>query len=498
MPTQLTTRQQVNGYRFLLRRLDHALVRRDVRMLHDPMRSQLRSLLVGAVLGLLVVAGAAILAFIRPQGAVGDAKIVMGKDSGALYVVVADSAGGTTLHPVLNLASARLISGSNESPTSVKDDKLADMPRGPLLGIPGAPSALPGSAQGDSSDWSLCDTVELSITGSAASASGVDTAVLATRPELSERIREANPDEAVLVRRSDRTYLIYQGKRAQINPGDGAVARTLNLSGVRPRPVGAGLLGAATPVPPLTVPEIPDAGRPGPGTLSDIPVGGVISVAATGRGERAELFVVLADGVQHISEFTAEVIRTANSQGMSRIETVPPDALTGIAVVSRLPVDHFPAAVPTILSAEDAPVTCVSWSKTEQAEADAVDGPSDRASATMLVGARLPMPDGARAVSLATADGSGDRVDQAYLRPSSGEFVHVTGMEPGSPRRGSLFYVADNGIRYGIPDIDTAMVLGLGETPEPAPWAIVGQLVPGPTLAPTDALTRHDVLPQHN
>ncbi len=87
MPAQLTTRQQVNGYRFLLRRLDHALVRRDVRMLHDPMRSQLRSLLVGAVLGLLVVAGAAILAFIRPQGAIGDAKIVMGKDSGALYVV---------------------------------------------------------------------------------------------------------------------------------------------------------------------------------------------------------------------------------------------------------------------------------------------------------------------------------------------------------------------------------------------------------------------------
>ncbi|NEW52696.1 type VII secretion protein EccB [Nocardia cyriacigeorgica] len=498
MPAPLTTRQQVNGYRFLLRRLDHALVRRDVRMLHDPMRSQLRSLLVGAVLGLLVVAGAAILAFIRPQGAIGDAKIVMGKDSGALYVVVADNDGGNTLHPVLNLASARLISGSSESPASVKDDKLADMPRGPLLGIPGAPSALPGSAQGTSSEWSLCDTVELSITGSAASASGVDTAVLAARPDLSERIRRADPDEAVLVRRSDRTYLIYEGKRAQVDPENSAIARALSLSGERPRPAGAGLLGAATPVPPIAVPEIPNAGKPGPGALSDIPVGGVISVAATGRGERAELYVVLADGVQHISDFTADVIRTANSQGMSQIETVPPDALTGIAVLSQLPVDHFPAAAPTILSAEDAPVTCVSWSKTEQSDADAVDGPTDRASAALLVGARLPLPEGAQPVSLATADGSGDRVDQAYLRPSSGEFVHVTGMEPGSPRRGSLFYIADNGIRYGVPDIDTAMVLGLGDAPALAPWAIVGQLVPGPTLASTDALTRHDVLPQSN
>ncbi|MBF6087092.1 type VII secretion protein EccB [Nocardia cyriacigeorgica] len=498
MPAQLTTRQQVNGYRFLLRRLDHALVRRDVRMLHDPMRSQLRSLLVGAVLGLLVVAGAAILAFIRPQGAIGDAKIVMGKDSGALYVVVADGDGGSTLHPVLNLASARLISGSSESPTSVKDAKLAELPRGPLLGIPGAPSALPGSAQGDRSDWTLCDTVELSITGSAASASGVDTAVLAARPELSERIRTARPDEAVLVRRSDRTYLIYEGKRAEIDLDDSVLARALDLNGERPRPAGTGLLGAATPVPPIAPPQIPNAGKPGPGALSDIPVGGVISVAATGREQVAELYVVLSEGVQHISEFTAELIRTANSQGMSQIETVPPDVLTGIPVLAQLPVDHFPAAVPTIVSAEDAPVTCVSWSKTDQGEADAVDGPTDRASAALLVGARLPLPEGAQPVSLATADGSGDRTDQAYLRPSSGEFVHVTGMEPGSPRRGSLFYVADNGIRYGIPDIDTAMVLGLGDAPEPAPWAIVGQLVPGPTLAPSDALTRHDVLPQNN
>ena len=72
MASQLTTKAQVNGYRFLLRRLEHALVRRDVRMLHDPMRSQMRSLIVGIVLGVLGLAGCAILAFIRPQGAVAE------------------------------------------------------------------------------------------------------------------------------------------------------------------------------------------------------------------------------------------------------------------------------------------------------------------------------------------------------------------------------------------------------------------------------------------
>ncbi|MFC3964571.1 type VII secretion protein EccB [Nocardia jiangsuensis] len=495
MPAQLTTRAQVNGYRFLLRRLDHALVRRDVRMLHDPMRSHSRSLWVGAVLGLLVVAGAAIMAFLRPQGAVGDAMIVMGKDSGALYVVVGADNGEQTLHPVLNLASARLVTGSNESPKSVKDGKLASMPRGALIGIPGAPAALPGSAQGDRSEWSLCDTVQLSITGSAASANGVTTTVIAAAPQLGERVRRAAENEAVLVKRSDKTYLLYEGKRAEVDPNNSVVARSLQLATHRPRPVGTGLLGAATAVPPLAPPEIPQAGSPGPGPLSAVPVGGIISVAGSGRGAGATLYVVLADGVQRVGEFTAEVIRTANSQGMREIATVPPDALTGVAILNRLPVDHFPERAPEIVSAEDAPVACAAWSKNRQEDPDAVDGRTDRAALALLVGAELPLNDGNVPVELATSDGTGDRVDAVYLKPTTGEFVHVTGMDPGSPRRGSLFYVADNGIRYEIPDMETAAVLGLGDAPRLAPWAIVGQLVPGPTLAPRDALMTHDVLP---
>ncbi|WP_040686638.1 type VII secretion protein EccB [Nocardia vinacea] len=501
MPAQLTTKAQVNGYRFLLRRLDHALVRRDVRMLHDPMRSQLRSMLVGATLGLLVVAGAAILAFLRPQGAIGDANIVIGKDSGALYVVVAESEDkkdDKRLHPVLNLASARLISGSNESPKSVKDSKLSSMPRGPMLGIPGAPAALPGSTQGGRSDWSLCETVQLSITGSAAAATGVETAVFAGKPQLDERIRTLGPSDALLVRRADKTYLIYDGKRAEVDPGNSVLARALNLTGHKPRPVGTGLLDAAIAVPPLAVPDIPKAGQPGPAKLSDVPIGGVIVVGGTGRTDQSQLYVVLADGVQPVTDFAAQVIRTANSQGMREIKAEPPDVLTNMPVLHQLSLDHFPATTPKIVSAEDAPVTCLSWAKGPEPGNDATESPTDRAAITLLAGNRLPLPGSAEPVSLATSDGTGDRVDSAYIPPASGEFVQVTGTEPGSLRRGGLFYVADNGIRYGIPDIATAQVLGLGSEPRLAPWSIIGQLVPGPTLSKNDALVKHDILPVGN
>src|SRR3954451_8654700 len=100
MARQSTTRLHVSGYRFLLRRMEHALVRGDVGMLDDPLRAQSLSLIFGVVLVVIIVAACAVLAFLRPPGTLGSAPIVMVRDSGALFVRVGDTA-----HPVLNLAS---------------------------------------------------------------------------------------------------------------------------------------------------------------------------------------------------------------------------------------------------------------------------------------------------------------------------------------------------------------------------------------------------------
>ena len=66
MPAQVTTRAQVNGYRFLLRRLQHALIRADSRMIHDPMRGQMRALLTGLAVAILISGAAGVLAFFKP------------------------------------------------------------------------------------------------------------------------------------------------------------------------------------------------------------------------------------------------------------------------------------------------------------------------------------------------------------------------------------------------------------------------------------------------
>ncbi|WP_405179643.1 type VII secretion protein EccB [Nocardia sp. NBC_01377] len=479
MPAQMTTRAQVNGYRFLLKRYEHALVRWDVRMLHDPMRSQSRSMIVGIVLGVLVVAGAVILAFIKPQGSVGDSKIVMAKDSGALYVVV-----DNTLHPVLNLASARLITGSAASPATVKDSKLT-MRRGPLLGIPGAPGAMPGSADHDSANWTMCDVVPLSKTGSATAAAGVITTVIAGALDTSEGgARPLAPEQARLVTNSGATYLLYQGRRAQLDPNDAVLSRAMNLDEHTPAPIGAALLNATEPVPPLRAPRIDRLGEPGPGKLSDVPIGGLIRVRAV---DAEELYVVLAGGVQPVTPFTAEIIRNANSQGMTDIRSVPPDRIVDVPVLGDLPVQQFPEQTPSILSPSADPVFCITWALGQHDGISAV---------TLSAGRELPLPGGAMPVVPATADGAGDRVDAVYVRPSTGEFVRSVAMTPGSISNGPMFYLADTGIRYGIPDSATAQVLGLPKQPKPVPKPIIEALAPGPTLARQDALMSHDNLPQ--
>ena len=77
-------------------------MRGDIRMLDDPLRAQSLSLIAGCVLAVIAIAGCAIVAFVRRTGALGNAAIVMTRESGALYVRIGD-----TMHPVLNLASAR-------------------------------------------------------------------------------------------------------------------------------------------------------------------------------------------------------------------------------------------------------------------------------------------------------------------------------------------------------------------------------------------------------
>lgn len=482
MARQLTTRAQVNGYRFLLRRLEHALVRRDVRMLHDPMRSYLQALTVGTVLAVLVLAACGVWGLIRPQGSIGDAKILVSR-SGGNFVVLGD-----TLHPVLNLASARLITGSAETPKIVSDGKLAGRPRGPVLGIPGAPSALPSGSDRARSIWTVCDSA-----GSGGPDAPVTTTVIGEPPVIGDRIGAAGRDDALLVTSAGITYLVYTVERhgtpfavrAEVDTGSVPVMRALHLEGAEPRPVSAGLLNTFPQVDRITVPHIDGAG--GPGALAggsdagSLPAGTVVKTV--GIDDRTTYHVVLADGIQPIGEAAAEMLRLADRTGNTPVPSVAPGQLAASARSTGLPVDEFPARAPELVDLTSAGTTCHTWSR-------GADDPSS--SSRLLIGRALPVDDAAQPVRLTSADGGGPGVDQVYLRPGTGQYIQVTGAEPDSPRAESRYYISDLGVRFGVADEATGKVLGIGDRPVRAPWSVISLLAPGPSLSRTAALVAHD------
>ena len=155
--------------------MEHALLRGDIGMLH-PIRAQSISLVVGCAIAAVVVAVCAVMAFLRPNTPVGDSAIVMSRESGALYVRT-----DGILHPVANLASARLIVGNAAKPQLVNAAGIDSAKRGSLLGIPGAPDVIGKPLSANESGWAICeDTTTTMIAGRAEQPGNSDAAVLVT------------------------------------------------------------------------------------------------------------------------------------------------------------------------------------------------------------------------------------------------------------------------------------------------------------------------------
>ncbi|MGV0834214.1 type VII secretion protein EccB [Mycolicibacterium thermoresistibile] len=456
MGRQPVTRLQVSGYRFVLRRLEHALVRADARMLDDPLRAQSLALIAGAVLTAVAVTGCAVLAVLRPAGHLDSAPIVMERDSGALYVRVGD-----TLHPALNLASARLVARTPADPQPVTADALARADRGPVVGIAGAPTLLGRPLSAPQATWTICD--------------GQRTALRVGTPLDGDRLATG---QAVVVRSAGGvgTYLLYNGARAAVDPRDTAVVRALRIDHVVPQPVSDALLDAIPELPALTAPHIPAAGAPGPAPLSGIPVGSVVRLMRT---DTPEYYAILADGVQRIGRIAADLIRFTSAQPHREIATVSAGAIAALPVVDELPVTTFPDRI----EATSSPVLCAQW-----------DDVADRPKTTLLLRDSMPRGD---EVVLAQADDAGPRVDAVGFTGGQYAYVRATGLTGDGGVAGSLFLVTDAGVVFGVHDEQAAAWLGLPDVALAAPWPMVARLPRGPELsAQTASISRDGVAPR--
>lgn len=486
------TRHQVSGWRFLMRRTASGVALHDTRMLVDPLRTQSRSILVGALLVVTGLAGCFAFSMIRPAGVAGDNTILADRETSALYVRVGDQ-----LHPILNLTSARLVAGRPDNPTPVKSAELDKFARGNLLGIPGAPERMVPNASRDA-NWTVCDA-----------ASGADTGVTVIAGPLAsggERADALGDHDAVLVRTTDSvnagTWLLWNGRRSLIDLGNRSVSSALGLGAAgaplpQPRPIAPGLFNAVPESAPLVAPVIADAGQPTQYPLPvAVPIGAVVTAYDIGSaGGSVRYYAVLSNGLQPISQVLAGILRNTDSYGLDQPPRLSADQIAAIPVANAIDTAAYPSEPVAVVDATTSPITCSRWAK----PAGAVAG-----SQTLLTGAVLPLPDGLRTVTLVGA-GAGATAGRVAVTPGTGFLVQAVGQPAArdtgaAPASLSTYWISDTGVRYGIStegdaatgDRKTLAALGLTTTPLPIPWAVLSQFAAGPTLSRADALLAHD------
>ncbi|WP_373202564.1 type VII secretion protein EccB [Mycobacterium marinum] len=479
MPLSLSNRDQNSGHLFYNRRLRAATTRFSVRMKHDD-RKQTAALALSMVLVAIGGGWMILLNVLKPTGVVGDSAIIGDRESGAIYARI-----DGRLYPTLNLTSARLATGTAGQPTWVKPAEIAKYPSGPLVGIPGAPAAMPVN-RGAASAWAVCDTA-----GRPRSSDKPVVTSIAGQLTGGGRATQLRENAGVLVTFHGSTYVIWGGKRSQIDPGNRAITLSLGLDpGVTsPVDISRALFDALPATEPLRVPEVPEAGSPSkwvPGSQ----VGSVLQADTAGGG--SQFYVLLPDGVQKINSFIADLLRSDNSYGSTAPRVVSPDVLVDTPEVTSLPVDYYPTGRLSFVDNAANPTTCVGWEK----------GSTDpQARVAVYNGRGLPVPASmdTRLVRLVRDDRAPESVvaNQVLVLPGAANFVTSTSAVITSDSRESLFWVSDNGVRFGI-DSDGETLRALGLDPAAAvqaPWPLLRTFAAGPALSRQAALLARDTVP---
>jgi type VII secretion protein EccB len=463
---RLTTKVQVSGWRFLLRRVEHAIVRRDTRMFDDPLQFYSRAVAVGVVVAVLICLGAALLAYFKPLGKRGGDSLLVDRTTNQLYVVMP---GMGQLRPVYNLTSARLVLGNPGTPSAVKSDELNRMSKGQPIGIPGAPYATPVSTVAESM-WTLCDTV----TKPESIAPSIETSVIVLPLVADGSVGPMRPDQGLLVSFKGNDWLVTENGRHAIDLSDRAVTSAVGIPvTVKSTPISEGLFNAIPNAGPWQLTFIPAMGAPNTIGLPPNLVIGTVFQTVTESGNQK--YVVLPDGVAKVNDTTAAALRATNSFGLISPPSVESSDVA--KVVEQVYPSPLPDAPLDVILRDEAPALCWSWQR----------DPGDQSPRSAVISGRH-LPIGAASLNTGIDQIRGN----SMVFINGGQFIRLQSPDP---RYGeSLYYVDPQGVRYGLPDEETARVLGLN-APATAPWQVVSLLVDGPVLSKQAALLEHDTLP---
>ena len=465
-------RDQLQAHRFLLQRVISALVTRETDPEHPPFRRPSYAALGSVLIAGLVLAGFGVYGVVVPGGnrawRSGDAVIVV-KETGTRYVYA-----GGRLHPVLNYASALLAIGRHAPTRTVSRESLIGVPRGPRIGIPDAPDALPKAGRVLRTGWSLCSEPAADVTGAT-----VDDAVLLVGAEPAGG--QPLGDAAVLVEvpASGDRYLIRNGFRHRIRRDD-AVPVSLALRAPVPARVGPAVVDVLpagdtiAPIP-LRRPGSPSKAVP---RRPDLRTGQLV-VART-AGDAVQYYLVTEDRLRPITELQFDVQLAYRGTAAAYPGAEPagvPLSLT-TAADARMEPPPAPAQGPAPerrpAFADPARTVCVTY---------------DAGSATprVRVAATLPPPEATVPTRGRTDEGL-PLADRVYVPPGRAALAEV--LPSAQAPAGTLILVTDQGRGHPLASREVLGMLGYERVrPARLPSGLVTRIPMGAVLDPAAART---------
>lgn len=431
-------RDQLNAYTFAKRRLLAAFLQSSPEGSEEGAPRPLRAVLPGTVVGVVVMAVFGAWGMFKPTAPkewdTPNAKVIVASKSTTRYVVLKTD-GEVQLHPVLNMASAKLLLNAGQGEVVTVSESVLDngkIPHGVTIGIPYAPDRLPvASEAGSGKRWAVCERP--SAGGSVQKAALVLDDRDMKKTEGEERLRGG---QLLYVTAPDgKRYVVDGSGRAYAVDGDDELLlRAIVGSNRKPQQVTKEWLDTLHVGDPITFPSLPDepgapAGAPGQLDASTNKVGMVLKAF---DNNKEQYYVVLRGRIAPVSAFVAQLLlfsqdlaplgQAGQARGMSPGAIVPGKPF---GTEKRWPTGD-PEPVNDASDTEGSRSTVCNVLLN-------VDGNSGETTLSTWAGTDFP-------AKLPTGSSS------AYVTPGSGQlYRQFKGRET---KAGPVFLVTDTGLRY--------------------------------------------------
>ncbi|RKR89909.1 type VII secretion protein EccB [Micromonospora pisi] len=462
-----TRRDQVQAYRFVTRRIVSALLSGDPETNNLPMRRLGLAVFGSAMAAAIVLAGAGVYGLVTKRSSPLEPNtLVVERETGATYVFVDD-----LLYPTLNYTSARLIlDEADPQVRTMSQASIQDRPRGPMVGIVGAPDDLPGQKSLVGLPWSVCNTPNPTD-------SRQSTTRLVVNQELAGGVALA--DRAVLITNNRQLYLLTNNTRMQITGGAAAMT-ALKMASVRPVEVGPQLLNAIPVGPRVREPGI--AGNKEPSRLRVGPGPARVGQVFRSAGQH---YVLTRIGLAPIGEITALLL--LRDGGV--VKEITPQQAGQALSQERLEDEGMPQRLPEVQPAVAGSTSiCATYR----------DGTAGSSRTTIEVFDQTPpelTPSAPGSIEVRQSTRDAVQTAQRVVMPGGkGALVQAmpgSGGGSGGAPGATVYLVTSQGVRYplGTRDGDAVTALGYGGvTPLGLPASVLALVPTGPTLQRSDAL----------